>query len=144
MGYCMYQKNCYMFIDKKDFDAVIEAVKNLLKRVEEIGGGCNGSQRTFSWVDSYELQNSVSISDVFNSWRWEVGFDENGNINLFEFAGEKLGDDEILFSAIAPWVRENSYIQMQGEDDDMWRWYFTDGKMKEIHPQINWVDSLQQ
>jgi len=144
MGYCMYQKNCYMFIDKKDFDAVIEAVKNLLKRVEEIGGGCNGSQRTFSWVDSYELQNSVSISDVFNSWRWEVGFDENGNINLFEFAGEKLGDDEILFSSIAPWVRENSYIQMQGEDDDMWRWYFADGKMKEIHPQITWGDSLQQ
>ena len=56
---------------------------------------------------------------------------ENGNIFELNFAGEKLGDDEILFQAIAPFVKKDSYIEMQGECGLIWRWSFDGKTMKE-------------
>ena len=40
------------------------------------------------------------------------------------FDGEKLGDDAILFEAIAPYVKKGSFIEMNGEDGCIWQWQF--------------------
>jgi hypothetical protein len=43
------------------------------------------------------------------------------------FTGQKLGDDNILFAALAPYVEADSYITMVGESEDgdeFWRWVF--------------------
>jgi hypothetical protein len=40
--------------------------------------------------------------------------------------------------AIAPYVEENSYIEMVGEDGDRWRWVFKNGKCEEKYPEVIW------
>jgi len=57
-----------------------------------------------------------------------------------EFEREKIGQEDLLFDAIAPWVREGSYIEMSGEDDAMWRWVFRGGGCHEVTPTITWED----
>jgi hypothetical protein len=56
------------------------------------------------------------------------------------FEGEKIGQEDLLFEAIAPWVRDGSYIEMSGEDDAMWRWFFHAGECHEVTPTIIWEE----
>ena len=43
-----------------------------------------------------------------------------------------------VLNAIAPFVEEESYIEMRGEDDVYFRWVFRNGKVEEIYPEIIW------
>jgi hypothetical protein len=126
MGYCAHQVNSEFFIPINNFVKVVKAIHHLAK---------NG--RRYSWVrDSYT--ESQDIKDIFCHWRWSVEFDDDGNICHIYFNGQKLGDDEVLFRAIAPYVKSDSFIEMRGEDNAMWRWHFSNGICKEQHPQITW------
>lgn len=64
--------------------------------------------------------------------------DPDGNIMDIEFIGEKLYDDFSIFQAIAPYVKDGSYIEMMGEDGEQWRWVFQDGECQEIKATVSW------
>jgi hypothetical protein len=70
--------------------------------------------------------------------RWPIEYDTEGNIVDVEFNGEKYWDDEVIFEAIAPFVKDGSYIQMQGEDGERWRWVFWNGRMRQITSHVLW------
>ena len=57
--------------------------------------------------------------------------DVKDEMNSIYFEGEKYGDDDLIFNAIAPYVEDGSYIQMNGEDGAIWRWVFENGKCVE-------------
>ena len=61
-----------------------------------------------------------------------------GEIVNLEFDGEKSGDEDILFRAIAPFVESGSFIEMRGEDGCQWRCLFHKGELHEIYPEIVW------
>jgi hypothetical protein len=61
---------------------------------------------------------------------FEPQFDYQGNIASVWFRAEKLHDQLSMLQAIAPYVREGSYIEMQGEDYKRWRWEFCDGECR--------------
>jgi hypothetical protein len=103
MGYKMDQDDTEFFISKDKFNKVIDAIHNLKLK-----------NKSFQWVSDsfYKIKNIKEI------------FDSSGSINNITFIGEKLGDDDVLFDAIAPYVRAGSYITMRGEDGAIWRWSF--------------------
>lgn len=143
MGYCMEQRGADFFIAKENFQNVVQAIKDMLKDVWEKGDGCSwkdGKQisANYSWVRNEEIENANNIEQIFNAWRWQIEFDPNENINNIYFEGGKLGQDDLLFETIAPWVGEYSYIEMQGEDGFLWRWVFENGKMEEKEAKISW------
>ena len=113
---------------------MLDAIKSLHGK-ETIG---DASGRHFSWVN-HNFYESNDLEEIMADWRWEVFFNGNGDINEIEFVGQKIGDDEILFKAIAPFVEDGSYIEMCGEDGLMWRWEFKDGRLIEKTAHITWV-----
>lgn len=122
MGYYIKQRNTQFVIRKKNFEKVIEAINKL-----EPGG----------WVSS-EAQTSKDIEEVFEAWRWNVYMDQKGNIVNIDFNGEKAGDDSKLFHAVAPYVEDGSFIEMSGEEGEIWRWTFRDGEMIEEGCELCW------
>ena len=54
--------------------------------------------------------------------------DDEDNIEDLEFAGEKLGDKQILFDIIAPFVESSSYILIACDNGQVWQWRFDDKK----------------
>ena len=142
MGYYMNMVDADFMIKSENVEPAFQAIKKLIDQVDERGGGgsyFNGvSKRHYSWVSTEELVKSKSLSEFMDEWRWEIDFDENGNVNDICFCGEKLGDDEILFEALAPFVEEGSYIEMRGEESDLWRWVFQNGECVEKTPEIIW------
>ena len=98
-----------------------------LAAIKALAGGetihdCSGPH--FSWVDSQDFTSAKTLEEALRAWRWDPSLDDEGNIESLWFVGEKLGDDKILFQAIAPFVEPGSYLQMIGDDDSIWRWRF--------------------
>ena len=110
--------------DKKA-DAVA-AIKDLLNHPELMHGGLR-SKPEFSWVDSEELVQAESIREALNAWGWMAKTDKAGNVVDLSFESDKLGDEDALFGALAPFVLEGSEIQALA-DDEPFRWHFVEGR----------------
>jgi hypothetical protein len=79
----------------------------------------------FMWVRSNEFIEAATLEEALYAWRWSVVLNAAGHIiGIYEFRGEKYGDEDILFKAIAPFVDQGSFIMMAGEDGVIWRWLF--------------------
>lgn len=107
MGYCAVQLESQFEMKVEDLPKALSAILAL----------------RLSWMnhDFYKINN---FDDMMARWDWEVQRDDSGNVDEIEFWGEKLGDDEELFKAIAPFVKEGSFIEMSGEEGHRWRWSF--------------------
>ena len=131
MGYCANMTDCEFQIKHKNFKAVIDAVKKLAKEVEY----------PLAWVTPENIFKARHIEDIFNEFGWKVEFDsedEETDIIGIYFTAEKIGDEDELFDAIAPYVEKDSYIQMSGEDGAMWRWVFDGKECHNQQPKIEW------
>lgn len=85
-------------------------------------------------------KDKTTLEDVLLAWLWEACKDaDSGDIDSIMFQGEKYGNNDILFDAIAPYVEDGSYIEMDGADG-MFRFVFNKGEMKEVFPTIIWPE----
>lgn len=136
MGYSMSQVRSRFSIPAANIPAVLQALRDLMDRADEIGGGGhiqNGCRIAswFSYTDPDEMRAALSAGDieaVFAAWRWRVERSEDGGIADIEFEGENMGDDEKMWEAIAPFVEEGSFVQMTGAEGE-WRWSFKGGSL---------------
>lgn len=129
----MDQMEANFFIPFENKEAALQAIKNL-EGGETITYG--SGKPHFSWVDTEDFVNADTLKDALREWRWSVEEDGEGNIYDIYFEGEKLGDDNILFEAIAPYVKSGSFIQMCGEDGTIWRWVFENSKCEEKYAEL--------
>jgi len=133
MGYCMRLTDIDFFIPKEKHQECLEVIKALDPEKEE-----TVPDSSFMQVCTKEYKNAQTLQEAIKTWGWDIETNEEGDIDYLRFDGEKVGDEKFLFDAIAPFVREGSYIQMNGEDGDNWRWVFTKGQCIEREGKIVW------
>lgn len=124
----------YITIPKVKFNIKAENKQAVIKAIKALHGQesiCDSSGPHFSWVDNdfYKLN---TIEELFTEFRWKPTLAENGDIIDLKFTGQKWGDDEEFFKAIAPFVESNSYIKVIGEEGAKWYWLFKDGEFKTV------------
>ena len=143
MGYHIQTMDKQFYIKNEDKSAALQAIKDLNKKEQELGHGgtyYNGKHtRHFSWVNSETVNEAKTLEDALCEWRWEPETDSDGNIVDIEFTGQKIGDEEYLFEAIASFVKEDSFIEFRGEDGEMWCLQFHGGMIEEKFAKITWV-----
>ncbi len=124
MGYSMTQRDNSFFLPKEKQQEALQAIKIEGKNKPRIFG-------------SHILQ-TQTLKEVLEWWSWKPQFDEDGNIEAIYFEGQKSGDELELFNAIAPFVKEVSFIEMSGEDGVIWRFQFDGKTCFENYPTISW------
>ena len=126
MGYCMEQVDSKFHIKKENFEKALQTLKT------------KNPQGNFINKDENEFIDCRTIFEALDKRCWHLI--EDGDINEICFEGEKSHSDLELFDSFAEFVEKGSYIQMSGEDGEIWRWVF-DGKTCEaICPKITWKD----
>lgn len=100
----------------------------------------DSSGKHFSWVDKDFAEKFDNLHDMMEEWRWELEYDDDGDVDAIQFTGEKMGDDKLLFDTIAPFVEAGSYIEMQGEDGSKWKWTFDGKTCTEMQPSDTYED----
>ncbi|HEY0007617.1 MAG TPA: hypothetical protein VGB55_02740 [Tepidisphaeraceae bacterium] len=126
MGYQIFQCATRFYIAANNVAAAMAALRALHGR-EPIH---DSSGPHFSFVDTAAFLKANTLSEALAAWRWDVGeLAADGSVAELGFIGEKHGDEDILFAALAPFVQSGSHIDMFGEDGAAWRWSFEDGAM---------------
>ncbi|MEQ9617053.1 MAG: hypothetical protein RLN60_03365 [Phycisphaerales bacterium] len=83
-----------------------------------------------------ELEWATDLSDALMAFGW----DTDDTYTWLWFIGEKHSDDHAqVFSLIAPFVESGSWIEMQGQEGEIWRWEFTDGELYEQEGVFAWT-----
>lgn len=138
MGYCMNLHDQKFLLKRSNSETALEALKELFRKYPH---GPNNYGH-FSWINTGKVLSANSLQEAIKACRWglEANGGDNGDFDIIEFLGEKLGDDELIFSAIAPYVKDDSYIEMQGEDGTIWKWVFKGGKVKEKTAKVVYED----
>lgn len=121
MGYCMYLMDSSIHIKKEQFTSALEAVK-------------------VAFPENRDIQTLTELEDAMCDFYYALEFNDIGDICGISFDGEKLRDDDIFWSALAPYVEDGDFIEMEGEDLNRWRWVFKNGVCREIKPTITWED----
>ena len=101
MGYYVQSIDNDFFLDKKYFDDVYNKMCELNDYHDLKRGGSFGS-------------NTDPI---------------DGNMYNLRYAYEKTGSEDYFLTCFAPFVRDGSFIEFQGEDYDHWKYVFENGKM---------------
>ena len=128
-------------IKSENTDKTLEAIKHLCEQEKELGGGYSSLRgNTFCYVDTKEVLLAQDLKQAFSVWRWGISLDDKGDVDSISFEGENLGDDTIFFSEIAPYVEEGSYVQMHGEDGDIWRWVFRNGMCQNLSAELSFPE----
>lgn len=104
-----------MFIPRDNVAGCLEAINDL-----------HYNNKSYCWVRS--IDGYTDIVDALRNWRYSATVRPNGDVTVDYFLGEKLGSDDVLYAAIAPFVKDGSTVYVTGEDDAHWKHVFTDGK----------------
>lgn len=147
MGYCV---SVELHNVKIDFNKAAEALAaiNALHdpdvMAKKAGGGyfVSGDIRRgwYRWVQNPPAGGFSSLEDALREWRYEASADNEHLCWLVDyFTGEKLGDDEYLWGALAPYMADGGCVIFRGEDGETWRYRFQGGRMFNETAQLVWV-----
>lgn len=120
MGYGIYLQDHIFRMKKEHFAEAFAAVKTAFPE---------------GWT-----RNLRSFTEAMEDMGYHPYFDDDGNIQEFVYIGDRLHGDYEFWSAVAPYVETDSYIEFEGDDFERWRWVFKAGKLKVIYPTILWID----
>ena len=120
MSYNIIQQDTQFFMDKSNLDTACQVLR---------------SAADYKWFD---MNNVCSLENAVYQFGWSLEFDDDGNVNFIEHVLECAGEEDRLFEVIAPYVKTGSYIQMIGEDDAIWRWFFDGEHCIKQQPTIIW------
>lgn len=105
MGYQIELTDHDLVIEKKHFPEVMSALM-----------GMNG--KGFGYFTT--ISEEDDIIDRFECARYEVYFNEDGDLVLVDFTGEKFADDDKIWRRLSGFVKPGSYMEWLGEDGATW------------------------
>lgn len=134
MGYCIEMTDSSFTIKKENFTKALESLKSVfIPENMTCKDYISGKEYPhFSWVDTKTVIESKTLEEAMDEIRYVPLYNFDGNICNVGFTGEKYGDEDVFFNALAPYVESDSYMCFEGEDGDTWKWVFKNGKVKQI------------
>ena len=139
MGYSYCVNSASFGIDSRHFPDLMD---HLLKWHTKMMADKN----PIKWIDHQvciDLLNEGDLMAYFVQWQYAVTINvTSGDIVNISHEGEKIGQEESLWEQIAPWVQDGSHIDCQGEDNDLWRWQWREGRVYTIEAEITYPDPI--
>lgn len=96
------------------------------------------SEFGFPFVSEKEVMEAETFEQALFACRWDATIGYYGDVVDVVFIGEKLGAESSIWSVLAPFVDNGSYIEIVADGPDLFRWTFVGGKLYEDEPTITW------
>ena len=92
-------------------------------------------------TDDIQKQGIRTVEDLMKYHGWELlDKDDNGYHGIARNCCDDI--DDTVLRAIAPYVKDGSWIQMVGEDFAVWRYYFIGGELKWREPHFTFENAF--
>lgn len=122
MSYTINQSDSAFFILEENMTSALSALKKLCEERNWCGG----------------LKKVRHLENALDQFGWSLEFDDDGNVSSIEFLRDYEDCEQELFSTLAPFIRAESFIEMIGEDNKIWRWVFDGTTCQCRKPTIVW------
>ena len=147
MGYYIHMREQDFFLPVDKLEEAHAAMIALDKTHDDQKHGGSWQEgkkvdRWFSWMPTNYASTLATAQAILEELGFDVQLDEMGNIISLHY-DSKIGQEELFLKAIAPFVREGSYINWVGEDGAHWQHYFDGTKLIEKHGQVIYHTSLK-
>ena len=149
MGYYVTITNSNAVIPSCNIDMAYDAVMALNSRDElKRGGSWPGSDKPkpegmeyhpdkwFSWMPA-NLRELKTLPEVLDALGFGCHVEDGGDL-LIETYDSKIGQEDIFFEVLAPYLHPSSVIEWRGEDGYQFRWVFENGVMRLQEAVISW------
>ena len=83
-------------------------------------------------------ENTGRVLAKFRSRPYHFDLDDEGNIVGIRTKSCPQYNDLAILKAVAPYVRDKSFILVHGEEQDVWKWAFENGTCRVVSPQLVW------
>lgn len=138
MGYCIEQTDSNFIIKKENFRDALNNLKAVftpdkMTCIDYIWGK---ELPHFSWVNTDIVLDAETLEEALVEIRYKPILNDSRDIINVEFIGEKYGDEEIFFAALAPFVEKDSYISFEGEDGCKWTWCFNGKEVRQSYIKV--------
>jgi hypothetical protein len=148
MGYCIDLMDVNLTIPAEHLDEAYRRMQDLNKpendHLKRGGSFGPGKERVlwFSWMNGrYTDGECVDAADILDELRFNNRYDEaSRTLRVIGFDGEKIGQEDLFFDAIADLVTPGSFVEWLGEDGARWRWVFDGQTRKEVWARMEWDD----
>jgi hypothetical protein len=97
----------------------------------------------FSWMPENYPETLSTAKEILDELGFEVTLDEQGNIIDLHY-NNKMGQEDLFLKAIAPFVKEGSFINWAGEDGTNWQYFFDGKKMIEKQGQVVFITTTEE
>jgi hypothetical protein len=148
MGYYVHTTSCSVFLQKELVDDAYRALCELNQHDDlKNGGSYNGDElsacdsrpdgmtyhpaRWFSWMDADYPSKCTTLEEVLQEVGFDPYFDYSGSLEALSY-DSKTGCEEIFLKALAPFMRNGSYINWRGEEGELYRYEFQEGQMRQL------------
>lgn len=121
MGYCIQHKAGLFIMKPRHFKKSCIKINEL---IEEMG--------RLSFVREDEFKPTTSKKAIVSMWdslRYDARILDNGDLEIFDFIGDKLGDDFEIFKAVAECM-EDGFMDFVGEDGEAFIISIANGKLE--------------
>jgi hypothetical protein len=146
MGYYVTTTEVDFRIPKRNLDAAYKALCALNDNDDaKTGGRLDGGNddrtcprpaglnhhpaRWFAWMPANYPEECADAEAVLECLGFEVGMEQD-DLVIWHY-DNKTGAEELFIGALAPFVKDGSFICWRGEDGDEWRYIVQDGVMTE-------------
>lgn len=128
MGYYVTINEHNVFMSKDTFADAYKALCDLNRHDHLKRGGSNTGAVWYSWMpENYESE-TETVLDILDLLGLTVEGDDDGNIVGFQY-DNKMGAEEVFLAALAPYIKDGSFINWAGDDGAMWQHRFENGRM---------------
>lgn len=103
-----------IYIKEKDFD---EAFKSLKKSLLEEYSSRTGNENRLLWIDIEKVKESTKLESLLYACQWFPEFNLNNDIDTLKSRINLLGEDKLIFKALAPFIQDNSELIIYAEDE---------------------------
>lgn len=124
MSYNIEQCASVFFISSENVSSAFKDLKSACKERDLFDG----------------LKNVHHLDCALGDFGWALEFDDDENVIEIILLNSYYDEDEeeILFTALAPYVKAGSFIEIIGEDHETWRWVFDGVTYQTKKPTVTW------
>lgn len=80
-----------------------------------------------------------TLEETLQVFGWETRTaPKTGDLVFWCYCYDKLGDDDYLFRALAPYLEGGGEVHYRGEDGREWKYKFDKGQMQEVRSHRVW------
>ena len=116
-------------IDKEDFNDAFKALQSALTTENTRR---TGSENRLLWIDIKLIEQASNLIELLETVQWIPSLNELGDIDGVDTRINKIGEEDLIFNALAPFVEDGSILNIIAEDDDLeydgFRYIFRDSR----------------